>query len=341
MTVGFDGPGYGPSRDPKGLLRSSSPIVINVTQPPLAGRPSGFRQGDVGHFELSAEVEPRAVTTDGALSIRIELSGAGNLPRTLATPELPGVEWLEPRIVDQLGVQDGKVAGKRSFSYVVRPSQPGHLELGSIELPHWDPGGHRYSVAKANLGSVEVSGAPSSSQAPTPSSEPPTTQWRPRSKLQPVASSSRAWSDSRWFWALLGGGPLMLVAAFTAERTRGQLHSRRALSLQRQRNSPRPHLQAAREAARSGDHAASANATERALFVAIEARFGIKPRAMLRDELRLALEGQGLPASGANACIALLEACDSLRFTGDATSADDLLTSAEAWLARWCEGTNR
>jgi len=331
-TWGFDGPGYARGRDPKGLLRTSAPLTLEVVPPPVAHRPPGFRQGDVGHFSLTAEVDPRTTTTDGAVSIRVQLSGLGNLPRSLALPEIPGLEWLEPRITEDIGVQDGKVGGKRQFSYVVRPHRPGHIELGPLELPYWDPSRARYDVARAALGALEVGGLPAPAPSADAASEPGTTAVQPRQELGPMPSTSLAWSSTRWFWGWLLAGPTLFASAVGMEgglrRWRGYL----AASSERRRRSPEPHLQAAREAAQRGDASACASNLERALFVALEARWGLKPRGMLREELRCALVSLGTTPAFAEECSALLDACDGLRFTGDSDSPTRVIASAEDWL---------
>ena len=42
-----------------GQPRTTEELHVHVTEPPLAGRPAGYSLGDVGHFALAAQVQPR------------------------------------------------------------------------------------------------------------------------------------------------------------------------------------------------------------------------------------------------------------------------------------------
>src|SRR5690606_1042611 len=67
-----------------------------------------------------------------------------------------------------------------------------------------------------------------------------------------------------------------------------------------------------------GEAAKAPPLVERALFLAIEAGTGIKARALLRSELRAALERAGVPADRAAAVVALLDECETARFDAGA-----------------------
>src|SRR5262249_6341214 len=138
-------------------LRESETLTVDVTEPPTAGRPAGYQVGDTGDFSLSASVTPRAVDQNGAIGVTVELRGTGNIPATLQTPEVAGVEWLEPQTRDSLGpATTERFGGSRNFSYVVRLHKDGTIDLGEMRLPYYDPDKHAYFVARAALGIVQV-----------------------------------------------------------------------------------------------------------------------------------------------------------------------------------------
>jgi hypothetical protein len=60
--------------------------------------------------------------------------------------------------------------------------------------------------------------------------------------------------------------------------------------------------------------AAAASALERALYLAIEARFQIKGRGVLRSDLARMLGAAGVPADLCERITQCLETCDSVRF---------------------------
>ena len=317
MDMGFEGRGYPSSSRQAGLRRSSDPILISVVEPPVASRPPGYRVGDVGRYKLTATVEPRQVTAGDAVSIVVKLEGTGNLPHQLNTPQQRGIEWLEPAIAEDVEAQAGVIGGWRKFSYVVRLDRPGKIELGEIALPFWDPQRKAYDVARAALGAIDVGYNPKLPSEEKPGSSPAEITLAPRHALGALPPQKRYLGDRPWFWFLLGTGPLAVLALRGATvlgrllrdrwRARQQAHQTRA-SLA---------LREAQAAAERNESAAAANAIERAVHLAIEAKVDLRARGVLRNELAETLEARGIPSDSAAEAVAVLEACDTLRFTGD------------------------
>src|SRR5262249_49867607 len=103
------------------MVRESQPMQVHVTEPPVAGRPVGYHIGDVGSYSLSATVEPRTTEVGGAVAVTATLSGIGNVPNAVRIPASSAAEWLEPQVRENIDIENGKIRGSRTFSYVVRP----------------------------------------------------------------------------------------------------------------------------------------------------------------------------------------------------------------------------
>src|SRR5690606_24259868 len=103
----------------------------DVSEPPKEGRPAGYT-GEVGDFELRATVEPRTIPAGGSIAVSARVKGRGRLPGALIVPEQAGTEWLEPTVRDDVSVENSVVGGTRSFSYLVRMTQPGTIDLGAL-----------------------------------------------------------------------------------------------------------------------------------------------------------------------------------------------------------------
>lgn len=319
MSFSFVGRAYGPP--PQGLSRQAPAIEIVVTEPPLDGRPPGYKVGDVGHYTLSAQVEPREVPASGSVSIVAKLEGTGNVPYTLLVPERDGVHFLEPQIVDQVGPKRGIVQGFRTFTYVVELSQPGEQDLGELSLPYWDPKAQSYGVARATLGKVKVTGTAKPSAVTSLDSGaahlrglvevPPT--------LGDTSSHRRAYWPSRLgYWALLLGVPLSAVLGFALSDLARTLRARAAARKGSLAAALGDSLAQLDRAAASGDAAATVGAAERALFLAIEKGTGIKARGVLKADLARSLAEAQVPADLAERAASLLGRCDELRFAGEA-----------------------
>ncbi len=330
MTFAFRGRAY--SKDPLGLERKSPALEVSVVEPPLDGRPPGYRIGDVGRYTLSARVEPREVPAGGSVSVVAKLEGTGNVPYSLLIPEQSGVRFLEPQLIDQVAPRDGQVRGFRTLTYIVELGQPGEIDLGELTLPFYDPKARAYGVARAALGVVKVTG----SAKPDPGAARVTAaEQRLRGLVTPPATLS-AWKapSSAYltgypvFWASLAGLPLLALLGFAAadlgSHVRRRLRDKRG-SLGSSLDDALAELAAA---AGRGDAGATASAAERALFLSIELGARVKGRAILKTQLPSTLAAAGVEPALGDRVGALLDQCDELRFAGE--SADLQAFAAEA-----------
>lgn len=312
----FVGGGYS-ARQSTGLRRESAPVNVLVSEPPLEGRPPGYRVGDVGRYTLRANVEPRTVTEGAGVSVVVTLEGAGNLPATLTVPGQKGVEWLEPTTAEQIEVSDGNVQGKRSFAYVVKLERSGEVDLGTLELPYWDPEKRRYAVARAPLGEVVVK--PDPARAQRPSAAEPNDPLRgllppPRGFGRDAAEPSYL-ADRAGFWAALALGPLFVLVAGAAVRLAQRALERRKLRRELpEERAARELERAAREKAQ--DPTLAAASAERAVLLAIESATGLRARGVLRAALPAELGTRGVRPELAREIVELLDRCESVRFSG-------------------------
>ncbi len=323
MKMGFAGRGYPAGAGGGALVRESNWVNLVVTEPPLNGRPAGYKIGDVGEYQLEALVEPRQILAGEAVSVVAKLSGIGNVPFKLQTPDSHGVEWLEPALAEKMAVSGGLVQGSRTFSYVVRMTEPGKVDLGELSLPYYDPKRHEYAIARAKLGEIEVKANPNAVKAklePKPDDRLAGVL-KARDTLGPWPAQQKPLSDRSGFWLALLLAPFGVVfaggALSFATRTRERLRERGA-SLGAQLETA---LREARELA-TRDTPSSVAAVERAVFLAIELKLNLKARAILKSELSKTLVERGLPSARAEALARILEDCDAVRFVGAESGVD-------------------
>ncbi len=319
MQMGFDGRGYSSAGQTAGLRRSSEPLEITVVEPPIAGRPPGYKIGDVGRYKLTASVEPRQVTAGDAISVVVKLEGTGNLPHQLNVPEQRGVEWLEPSIVDDVEPQSGVIGGWRKFSYVARLNQAGSLALGEIALPFWDPQRGAYDVARAALGTIEVRDNPALKKRDKEPASAPEFVLPARKTLGAPSERPRYLGDASWFWLMLGAGPLAVIGLRGGTRLFGLFRTRWQARQQAHQTRANLALREAQAALERNEAAVAASAVERAVHLAIEAKADLRARGVLRDDLAATLEARGISSDSAKEAVFLLEACDALRFTSSET----------------------
>lgn len=321
MRTTFRGVELGGQAAYKNAQRQSQLLNIVVVEPPISGRPSGYRLGDVGQFRLTASVEPREIAAHEAVAVNFELSGTGNLPSRIDLPERKGLEWLEPNTNETIERRNGKIGGKRLWQYVVKLHVPGTADLGAVHLPYFDPERGQYALATAELGQVVVRPGAATAEAAAPRTEDNLAQFLlPREQLGLIPPPRQYWADSRHFWSLLALGPLGVVVGFSLRSlgTQGLIFwSQRRDSVKRR---TLEQLRAARKLFSSDDAAGAASALERALLMAIEAATGLRARGIIRHELAESLAATGLASNEAGLVVLILDACDTVRFTGGSSS---------------------
>jgi len=332
LEFGFLGRRYG-VRSGDGLRRSTRPIFIDVSDPPKEGRPPGYA-GDVGNFELRATVEPRSIPVGGSVAVTARVKGRGRLPGALLLPEQAGSEWLEPTLRDDASVENSVVGGTRSFSYLVRMTKPGTIDLGSLRLPLFDPATGRYRVQSFALGNVRVEAPASASPADDPAAPKPGPRLSDLVRFRPALGAqapARYWTDRGFYWWGLGLGPSLVLGAAGLIGLAGRVRRGLASRADSQATHATRALGDARQALAAGTPGAVASAVERALYNAIEWSTGVKARAVLRADLGRELSAVGLPEELAARVVAALDASGQLRFgAGDPARARAVVDDADA-----------
>jgi len=315
--------------------RSSEPLKVHVTEPPMEHRPAGYAVGDVGHFTLTADVTPRDVERGAAVSVTVELSGSGNLPASITVPARPNVSWLDPEVKEDMKVLDEKIAGApdvwggtRTFTYVVTPKKEGDVDLGEIAVPFFDPKTKSYDVARAALGVIHVKPG---ANAPPPENEakPFATMPRIRDALGGARAEETHLDDSRAFFALLVAPTALFGIAVSARRAARRFAER----AQERKTSPiaelKQRLRAQSDAEKADDARAIDGATIRVLESAAVAHANVNVRGVGGESVADVLVRAGVDAESATELRDLLEACAAARFSPDGVEAAEAKKRAE------------
>jgi hypothetical protein len=302
-----------------GVLRQSNDVEVDAVEPPTTGRPAGYVLGDVGQYALTASVSPRKINQGGSISVSVRVEGVGNVPSEIKPPDVAGAEWLTPHRKDDLTIKDGKVAGSRTLEYVVRMDRAGKVDLGTLELPYYDPTGKRYEVAKVALGQVDVQAtAPSDAdlrRAQKNDGEDPLSQLPGPHKKLAAFAPARPPTLPRWaLWAGVAAPPALALFVLGLGRARRASDKRKNAPEAAARAKLKEALAQAKATEKSQDVKAHLGAVERAIHTSIEIGTGIKSRGLRLDEIAGALTARGVAAQFANEAAALLSECDSLRF---------------------------
>ncbi|MBN1479748.1 protein BatD [candidate division KSB1 bacterium] len=119
---------------------ASPAVEIDVKPLPAANKPADF-SGAVGQYKLNATVDKTDVNTDEALSLKVNISGTGNI-RLLPKPrlEIPSdFEQYDPKETEVIDRQGGIISGSKTFEYVLVPRFPGEQRIKPITFSYFDP----------------------------------------------------------------------------------------------------------------------------------------------------------------------------------------------------------
>ncbi len=299
-------------------VRETGPLVIDVTEPPIKGRPPGYELGTVGQFALSAQIAPRAIEQGGAVTLAIELSGHGNFPTKLTMPAQDGIEFSESEMKDDLKIDEqGRFGGTRRFTSIIRILRAGQVAIGKVTLPFFDAQNGSYKVAEVDLGTVDVKGA-SAKVEPQPSDAQSKLASLPQPRTSLEGGTSRPKGALFGFTALALSGPVMLGLAALAARVRKWSRARRL-----QIDTPAGRLATALSALAEGklEPSLADAAMTKAVEAAIEVYFGVQARGLSSDALQGALEAASTPAKIVTDAVSIVRAIEASRFMPGEVSA--------------------
>ena len=318
--------------------RASEDLIIHVTEPPRAGRPPGYTLGDVGRFNLTASVEPRRIDQGSEVSVRLRLTGTGNLPQSLRVPERTGLEWLDPEKKESIEPQAGVIGGWRTFGYVVRVKEAARSISARSPCPTGIPprAGTRWPgrcwarsrSTRPSRRSIPPRGNRWISRRPIPSSPSPA----PAPRWGPTRRPRRRGSAAGPLWGIIAAPPLLVGMVSLSAGAARRARARRATAKDSPAALAQKALAEARRAEAAGDRKALAAALERAVHLAIEGHRAQVAR-VLADDLPGELADRGIEAELGDAITGALAACEAVRFDPTDATTPDLAARIRAVVA--------
>ena len=135
---------------------TSRPIKINV-KPLPQGKTNSF-YGGVGDFSISSTISSTEVTANDAVTVRVILSGTGNL-KLVKTPEMKfpqDFDIYDPKIDNKYTIKGGRQTGNKVYEYLVIPRHAGQYTIPSLEFQYFDPKSGSYKTVKTDEYTLNV-----------------------------------------------------------------------------------------------------------------------------------------------------------------------------------------
>ena len=135
---------------------TSRPIKINV-KPLPQGKSAAF-YGGVGDFSISSTISSTDVTANDAVTVRVILSGTGNL-KLVKTPEMKfpqDFDIYDPKIDNKYSIKGGRQTGNKVYEYLIIPRHAGQYTIPALEFQYFDPKSGSYKTVKTDEYTLNV-----------------------------------------------------------------------------------------------------------------------------------------------------------------------------------------
>ncbi|HBE76280.1 MAG TPA: hypothetical protein DDW65_00625 [Firmicutes bacterium] len=139
---------------------STSPILVKVYDVPSKGRPEHF-SGGVGNFQLTVSATPRQVKLGEPVTIRMDLSGSGNLAEVSAPilKKTSGVKVYSALKKSDLSTNNGSW-NKTTFEQIIIPVDKNLRQIGPFSFAYFDPNTGKYQQIEVPALSISVKSNP-------------------------------------------------------------------------------------------------------------------------------------------------------------------------------------
>lgn len=131
--------------------------AININVAALPAKPEGF-SGAVGRFSVSSSISGTEVSTNDAITLKLNISGSGNM-KLIGTPV---VEWpkdfeiYDPKISDNFKLTTSGLQGSKAFEYLAVPRHPGTYTIPAAKFVYFDTSSHTYKTLTTEAYTVNV-----------------------------------------------------------------------------------------------------------------------------------------------------------------------------------------
>lgn len=244
-------------------------VVVDVREPPTAGRPAGYVPGRLGPLQIQASLDRPNAPTGETVTLTLRATGNGYLFGAVGLPALSTVEGV--RVHDGVSHHDIDRSDERNVrggtlvtEYLLVAETPGAHPLGMLTVPWFDPADEQYHQVAVPLPTSTATGAALERDADERRDDPTIA-------LDPIEASPSLDGYRPFFtsgarvWGVIALPPFALAAWSVSRWLRRLRDARRAAQHDAARNDPESLLKQSELALGAGDDARAADLAGRAL----------------------------------------------------------------------------
>ncbi len=316
----FDDPFFG--RTVNHMLTSNA-VDIEVMPLPRQGKPADF-SGAVGRYDISMSVDKAQVKANEALTLRLVLSGEGNI-KTLPAPEIPfpdRFEVYEPKINEKITRSASGISGSKTFEYVLIPRSAGTFTIDPVSFSFFDPEVGTYrrvstsavdiTVLKGDRNALSAAGSGLSKRDVELIGRDIRFIARTADPFQPIGR--RVYHDAL-FWLLLVAPLLVAGYGMYYRATQEKLGSNIAYARSRKAGKvARRQLQQAHKLMQQGDVPGFYAELARALTHFVGNKLNLLEGSLVREDIAAEMRARQVAGEHIEAFETILSECDFRRF---------------------------
>ncbi len=135
----------------------SNALYFKVKPLPAKGKPACF-QGAVGDFTFKSGVDKTQLTTNDALTLKITVSGKGNI-ELISAPKInfpSDFETYDPKVSTKINTSNDGVSGTKTFDYLAIPRTAGDFIIKPVKFCFFNPADGQYHVYQTKTFHIHV-----------------------------------------------------------------------------------------------------------------------------------------------------------------------------------------
>jgi hypothetical protein len=204
----------------------TEPFTVRV-KPLPDPKPAAF-DGAVGRFTLSSSLDKTTVAVGDPVTLTVAINGSGNIKSlpTLRMPAVTNFRMFDATSSTTLDKKSGQVQGSKIFKTVMIPITSGDLKIPALSFVFFDPEKRAYQPLESKSFTLRVTpGAPGRAQSAASGPPlPPSAVGVAPAQIQRLsddiryiktparlASQSRAWIETPFYWGLHAFALLLVV----------------------------------------------------------------------------------------------------------------------------------
>ena len=327
---------------------TSRPIKINV-KPLPQGKSAAF-YGGVGDFSISSTISSTDVTANDAVTVRVILSGTGNL-KLVKTPEMKfpqDFDIYDPKIDNKYSIKGGRQTGNKVYEYLIIPRHAGQYTIPALEFQYFDPKSGSYKTVKTDEYTLNVARGQGGGEAQGSVSYVSKEDLkfvgqdvRFHATPMKLKSDSSQFFGSLLFWLCLALPLIILAVAVAVSRKRvadnaniAKVRAGKASSVATKR------LKVARKLMKEGRKDQFYDEMMRALLGYFGDKLSIPVANLSKENIEAELKRRNVPDEPVKQVIGLLDDCEFARYApGDDTGRMDRLYDEGARVISQIENT--